>query len=191
MRGGAPVIDAMLAALIEEREDHITLRADEANLAQVDIMNEMVPAAADVRNLVAARSEPSGDDPREEIQDELNGALEPAAAALSFRLPLELNYTPGRPAFTMQDQVLARQSIARVKDQAVKFQANMAAYQNLRNALNDYGAMLEKTRTALKLLVAALDNPPNLEAASEDLYQIAFSVKRDIEAFRAARQAAQ
>lgn len=191
VRSGGPVIDKMLAALIEDRADHITLRADEANLAQVDIMNEMVPAAADVRNLVAARSAPADDDPREDLQDELNSALQPAEAALSFRLPLELSYTPGKPAFGLQDQVLARQSIALIKGQVVKYQANVAAYRNIRDALNNYGVMLEKTRTALKLLSAALDKPPDMMTTAEDLYQIAFSVKQDITAYRAARLAAQ
>ena len=191
VRNGAPVIDSMLAALIEDRKDHMALRANEANQAQVDIMLEMIPSVITVRDLIAARSEPSGDDPREELQDDLNTALKPAKAALAFNLPLKLAYTPGRPAFNMQDRVLVQQSIGRVKDMVVKYQANVAAYENIRNALNDYGVMLEKTRAALRLLVAALDNPPNLEETAEDLYQISFSVKKDIEAFRAAQQAAQ
>jgi len=191
VRKGAPIIDSMLAALIEERKDHITLRADEANLAQVDIMDTMTQAAASVRDLVAARSQPSGEDPKDDIQDALNSALQPAAAALSFRLPLQLAYTPGQPAFSTSDAVLARQSIARVKDQAAKYQANVKQFESLKKALNDYGAMLEKTRTALKVLAAALDKPPDMAAEAESLYQIAFSVKQDVAAFRAARRAAQ
>jgi hypothetical protein len=191
VRSGAPVIDSMLAALSEDRKDHMALRADEANQTQVDIMLEMIPSVIAVRDLFAARSEPSGNDPREGLQDDLNTALMPAKAALAFNLPLKLAYTPARPAFTVQDRVLVQQSIGRVKDQVVKYEANVAAYQNIRKALNDYGVMLEKTRAALRLLVASLDNPPNLDATTEDLYQIAFSVKRDIEAFRAAQQAAQ
>jgi hypothetical protein len=50
--------------------------------------------------------------------------------------------------------------------------------------------MLERTRGTLKLLVDALDKPQRFEDASDELFQVAFGVKRDVEAYRAARKAA-
>jgi hypothetical protein len=49
VRTGAPIIDRMLKALIAERGDHITLRADEANLRQIGIVNDITVATAGLR----------------------------------------------------------------------------------------------------------------------------------------------
>jgi hypothetical protein len=192
VRRGAPVIDRMLAAMVAEREDHLALRRDEALLRQVDIVDEITANAALVRDLVAASgAPPAAEDPREDLQSELNDALQPAAKGLEFTLPLELAYTKGKPAFGVAQAATARQSIARIAERATAFQANLAQYESLRSALNNYGAMLERTRGALRLLVDALDRPQKFEEVSEELFQIAFSVKRDVEAFRAARRGAQ
>ena len=190
VRRGAPVIDRILFELIAEREDHILLRAAEAQERQVELVNEITVAAASTRDLVTARAAPPVNDPRSNLQTALNKALQPAAKALTFGLPLQLTYSTGAPPFGVAERAVAEQTIARIQELGVSFQANLAQYENLRSALNSYGAMLERTRGGLKLLVDALDRPKKFEEVSEELFQIAFSVKRDVEAYRAARKAA-
>jgi hypothetical protein len=190
VRRGGPIIDRMLAALIAEREDHITLRKVEADGQHLDIVDEITTTVGSVQELVRAFGAPSADDPRDDLQVELNKALRPAAKGLEFGLPVELAYSTGKPPFGVAQATTARQAIARIAELGTIFQANLAQYESLRSALNNYGAMLERTRVALRLLVDALDKPQKFEEVSEELFQIAFSVKRDVEAFRAARKAA-
>ena len=193
VRAGAPVIEQMLIAFIEERTDHITLRAIEANERQLFIVNEITTTAASLRDLVATHSAPAAgaDDPLPTLQEDLNAALEPAASGLAFKLPLTLTYGSGGPSFGTDQATIAQQGIAQIREQSARFQANVAQFESLRSALNNYGAMLDKARTALKTLAEALDKPPKFEEVSDELFQIAFSLKRDIEAFKAARKAAQ
>jgi hypothetical protein len=190
VRRGAPIIDRMLAELIAERKEHLELRRVEAGLRQVDLLTEISNSTASVRDLVAAFSAPTADDPRSELQSALNEALQPSAKGLPFKLPVPLAYTPGRPPFGVTQATTARQAIARTAELGASFQANLAQYESLRSALNSYGAMLERTRGTLKLLVDALDKPQRFEDASDELFQVAFGVKRDVEAYRAARKAA-
>jgi hypothetical protein len=49
--------------------------------------------------------------------------------------------------------------------------------------------LLQKTRTALKNLVNALDRPQDPAITTEEFFGIAFKVKQDVEALRAARKA--
>ena len=74
----------MLAALIDERTDHITLRAIEANLRQVYIVAEIRLGAKGVRDLFKEFGEPlpaadstKPDPTKHEIQVALNEALKP------------------------------------------------------------------------------------------------------------------
>lgn len=193
VRQGAPIIDRMLVELIAERENHLELRASEARLRHTAIVNEIAVAVNSTRDLVRAFTAPPTDDPRNRLQGDLNEALQPAAKAkaLNFGLPVELAYSTGKPPFGVAQRTTAEQAIARINELGASLQANLEQYESLRSALNNYGAMLERTRVALRILVDALDKPQKFEEVSEELFQIAFSVKRDVEAFRAARKAAQ
>lgn len=221
VRDGAPIINRMLAELIAERSEHLDMRGDQATLRQVDLAAEITDgarrvialfddrdapedAAAERDSAAAAAAAAPADaelaaaadaaeaaaanaDPRPDLEESLNGALEPA----KLLPPIELPYQAGKPNFGEQDRILAEQVIGQIEASVAAYQANIAQYESLRAALNNYGTMLNKAQTALEILVEALDRPQKFEAISDQLFEIAFSVKRDIEAFKAARQAAQ
>ena len=189
VRAGAPTIDKMLVALIDERIDHLTLRAAETNLRNVDLISEITSGASSVRNLYKSFSAPPSNDPMQVTENALNKTLKPIEKALSFNLPITLVYGTGMPAFGEAQRIIAEQTIAQMRERVAAFESNVRAFEALTSALNSYGAMLEKTRTALFLLVESLDKPQRFELVSEELFEIAFSVKQDVEAFRAARKA--
>lgn len=221
VRDGAPIINRMLAELIAERTEHLDMRGDQATLRQVDLATEITDgarrvialfddrdapedAAAERDSAAAAAAAAPADaelaaaadaaeaaaanaDPRPDLEESLNGTLEPA----KLLPPIELAYRAGKPNFGEQDRILAEQVVGQIEASVAAYQANIAQYESLRAALNNYGTMLNKAQTALEILVEALDRPQKFEAISDQLFEIAFSVKRDIEAFKAARQAAQ
>ena len=219
LRKGAPLVRQILTALIAERGDHLELRRAEANLAQVDIIAEIQGGLVSIIALFESRDEPevvkaareaaarAEADPDDadlarvaaqaaeaaerlshlpDMQARINEALEPARL---FE-PIELTYQFGGPDFGEADQIVAAQAVAQIESSVAAYLANIEQYERLRQALSDYGLMLATTRAALDSLVAALDQPPNLDQATEDMFNFAFSIKRNIEALRAARSAA-
>jgi hypothetical protein len=191
VRTGAPVIDKMLAELIAERVEHISLRAAEANLIQVDIVSDLGTGANSVIELFKQFSAPANDDPIRNFEKALNESLKPAEKVLKFKLPIKLTYqvSGSVPAFGKEQVIIAEQAIARVRERVAAYKANIEQFEKLKSALNSYGVILDKTRTTLKSLVDTLDRPQNLEITSEEFFEIAFKVKREVEAFRAARKA--
>jgi len=190
VRGGAPVIIRMLDLLIEERREHIDLRAAAANLQQVKLVTEVNLQVQGVLMLVREHSAPPGADPRQGLEDALNAALKPAERAFSSPLPVRLNYQADKAPFTNEHRVLAAQAISQIGERIAAINANTEQYERLRSALNSYGAMLRQMQEALRTLVAALDRPQNLDKVSESLVAIAFTLKKDVEAFREARKGA-
>jgi|GEM_PF-6286414 len=186
IRDGAPKIDQILAALSAERADHYKLRVAAANLRQIEIIGEMKQAAINVRDVVAAHRAPPANDPLADLQKALDRGIEP------LDRPLKLAYatTAGAPELGATAKVVADLAVARLNDRAKEFAANVAQVERLGAALIAYGTMIERTRRALARLAAALDRPPKFEQTADALFAIAFEVRRDIEAFRAARAAA-
>lgn len=190
LRTGAPTIDNMLKALIDERGDHITLRAVEANLIQIDIVNDLTTGAGSVLLLFQQFSAPASDDPVQNIEKALNESLKPAEKAFSFKLPIKLTYQakPSIQALGKEQVIVAEQAIRQIRERTAAYKSNIEQFEKLKSALNNYGAMLQKTRDALTILVEALDKPQKFEVKSEEFFEIAFKVKREVEAFRAARK---
>lgn len=191
LKDGVPVISQMIQALYDERKDHITLRYDEANQRQVIIINEITLTTGSIIKLFRQFNAPTNKDPIKNIQETLNQTLKPVENGLQS-FPVDLAYGKGKNDSYGQEQVIiSHQAISRIKDQVAASQANIEQYQRLKKALETYGMMLEQTQDALNELVSALDKPQEFEEVSEKFFQIAFSVKREIEAFKAARNAAQ
>jgi len=191
VRVGVPVIDKMLAAIIAERVDHITLRAIEANLIQVRIVNDIGAGSNSVIVLFKQFRAPPKDDPLQSIEKALNESLEPAEKMFSSNLPIKLSYNVGKPllpAFGKEQAIIAEQAIARIRDRIAAYKANIEQFDKLKCALNNYGMLLQRVRTTLTSLVDALDRPQKFEIKSEEFFEIAFKVKREVEAFRAARK---
>lgn len=188
VRRGAPIIQLMLDELIAERKDHISLRAAEADTRQVKLTREITTQARTVIALFRDHSAPTGGvDPKDQIQTAMNAALQPVERILSSPIPT-LAYGAGKPAFTEEHRVIALQSISQITERAAAINANTKQFERLRSALNAYGALLRQMQTALGALVTALDKPQTFDRISEDMFAIVFSLKKDIEAFRAARR---
>ena len=195
VRAGAPTIVDMLEALIKERQEHINLRAAAANLRQAKLTSEINLQVREVRTLMTEHSapaiaDPAIADPRPDIENALNGALKPVERVFTSPLPVRLSYQDKKPPFGSEQGVLARQAIAQITERAAAINANTEQYEKLRSALNNYGAMLRYMQDALRMLVNALDRPQKFDQVSENLFAVAFSLKKDIEAFRAARKGA-
>jgi hypothetical protein len=187
VRSGAPIINSMLNALIEERQEHMSLRVAAANVREVDLVDELATRASDLRSLIESHSAPAADDPRATIQDEMNAALKPAQGQLQFRLPLTLSYKSGKPALTSEQALLAQELLGGMKPASDAFVANRAAIESLRDALNNYGMLLRQTQTALSAVVSNLGRPQSLQEISESLLSVAFDLKSDLQAYEAAR----
>jgi hypothetical protein len=182
VRAGSPIVEKMLTALIQERGDHLTMRLAEADDRQVNIIADINLSIREVMDLAANRAAPA-DDEAEELEVDLNAAHGPA------RLfdPVELEFGSSGSALSEADRIAITQSIARIKERAAAYRANIEQFEKLQAALNSYGLMLDTTRDALDALVAALDRPADFDVATEELFKVAFSIKRDIESLRAAR----
>lgn len=189
VRNGAPVIKKMVSLLIEDRYDHLALRANEANLRHVDIVNDITSQIVEVRALFSSRKAPAGDNPLPDIQGALNTAIKPAAAAFTFALPVKLAYGKSGEAFSTQDGVLAGQIIGQIQERVATYKQNIEQYEKLRSALNNYGALLMKMQTALDALVRTLDAPQKVEDVSNEILRVTFALKKDLEAYRASRKA--
>lgn len=190
VRSGAPIITGILNALVQERQQHMELRVDEANMREVDILDEITMRAAGLRSLIGDHSAPAHNDPRAMLQKTLNEALKPAQGRLAFQLPLQLSYQTGKPALTPEQAMLAQELMAGVKEWSDAFVANRAAIENLRAALNNYGLLLNQTQTALNTVVTNLGRPQSLQQISENLLGVAFELKSNLEAYGAARKGA-
>lgn len=191
VRDGAPIVQKILDSLIAERQDHMDLRLAETNLRQVEILDEIATGVRGIRALVGTRVGPpmDGDEVRGEVQDALNAALEPGR----IYPPIELAFGPdgdGLSEFSEADRVLVDEMVLRISKGVEAYLANIAQFEALRNALDGYGEMLENTGSMLDALVLALDRPRDFDDTAEELFEIAFGVKRDIEAIRSARNAA-
>ena len=190
VRSGAPIIAAILQTLVEEREQHMLLRVQEANLREVVILDEITTRAAALRSLIGDHSAPGRNDPRASIQEMLNAALTPTQSQLTFKLPLQLAYQSGKPALTTEQALLAQEISANVKQWSDAFVANRAAIESLRAALNNYGLLLNQTQSALNAVVSNLGRPQSLQQISENLLGVAFELKSNLEAYGAARKGA-
>lgn len=190
VRSGAPIIASMLNALIDERQEHMDLRAVEANLREVGIVNELTTRAAAVRSLIGDHSAPARNDPRAAIEGALNAALKPAQGNLAFQLPLPLSYQAGKPALTPEQALLAQELIAGAKESSDALVANRAAIESLRDALNNYGVLLHQTQSALSAVIANLGRPQSLQQISESLLGVAFELKSNLQAYAVARDGA-
>ncbi|OGT82918.1 MAG: hypothetical protein A3H91_12225 [Gammaproteobacteria bacterium RIFCSPLOWO2_02_FULL_61_13] len=188
VRNGTPTILKMLEALIAERQDHITLRAIAADNQQVKLVDEMISQVQILRTLVREHSPPASGDPRQDIENALNAALKPVERVLTSPLPIRLSYQDKTPPFASEHRLLAEQAVAQITERGAAINANTEQFEKLRSALNNYGAMLRRMQDALGMLVSALDRPQKFDKVSEDLFGIAFSLKKDIEGFRAARK---
>lgn len=190
VRSGAPVIAAILDVLVEEREQHMGLRVQEANLREVIILDELTTRAAALRSLIGDHSAPVRNDPRAMLQEALNASLVPAQGQLAFKLPLQLSYQNSKPALTPEQALLAQELLAGVRAWSEAFIANRAAIENLRAALNNYGLLLNQTQIALSSVVTNLGRPQSLQQISENLLGVAFELKSNLEAYGAARHGA-
>lgn len=190
VRRGAPTIAKMLDELVEEREEHMALRVDEATQREVVIVEELATRAAALRSLIGDHSAPARNDRRASIQDALNAALVPAQGRLAFQLPLKLSYQSGKPALTPEQTLLAQELLSGVKQWSEAYIANRAAIENLRAALNNYGVLLNQTQAALHAVVANLGRPQSLQQISESLLGVAFELRSNLEAYGAARRGA-
>jgi len=191
---GAPVVLRMLDVLDKDRADHLTLRGNEATQRHVVILDSIVSGIRSVRELIQQHSSPGdeGDPIRTDILARLNKALKPMEQELQFKLPIEFTYgEAAKPKFDGDEQVLANQVLAKIDEGVTRFEANVEQHKKLRLALTNYGQMLGKTRDSLKSLVSSLDKPQQFEDVAEDLVRLAFSVKKELTAFREAREAAQ
>jgi hypothetical protein len=168
----------------------MSLRVQEANLREVVIVDELTSRAAALRSLIGDHSAPDRNDRRAMIQDAMNAALTPAQGQFDFELPLQLSYRSGKPALSPEQTLLAQELLAGMKEWSDAFIANRAAIENLRAALNNYGLLLNQTRTALNSVVTNLGRPQSLQQISEILLGVAFELRSNLEAYGAARKGA-
>lgn len=190
VRAGAPIITAILGALIEEREQHMTLRVQEANLREVMILDELTTRAAGLRSLIGEHSAPARNDPRRSLEDSMNEALAPVQGRLAFALPLQLSYQSGKPALTLEQALLAQELVTAMKRSSDAWVANRAALENLRAALDHYGVLLTQAQTAMTAVATDLGRPQSLQQISESLIGVAFELQSHLQAYGAARQGA-
>ncbi|WP_119420663.1 hypothetical protein [Desertibaculum subflavum] len=184
-RQGAPTIDKMLVALSADRQDHWALRIEAANARLLGAVDRATATTRTIRALAASHAKPAGADPLSGLQQALADALTPAAQHLNFDLPVALAYGPGTP-FGPDQEALVKQLVQEAARQASAIAAIRVEVGALEKSLVNYGKLLEATRIALKEMVEAIDKPRDLTAISEDLFGLAFAVKRDIDGFRAA-----
>lgn len=161
---------------------------------QVDIVSDITSGANSVILLFEQFRAPAHNDPKQDIEKALNETLKPVEELFAFQLPIKLSYQTRKstlPVFGEEHVIIAEQAVARIRERVATFKSNVEQFESLKSALYSYGAMLQKTRTTLMILVDALDKPQKFEAMSEEFFEVAFTVKREVEAFRAARKAAQ
>jgi hypothetical protein len=192
VRNGSKTIREMLDVLIADRQEHIDLRADAANLRHKGLLTAINVQVQSVLTLVREHSAPTAGDQRENIEKALNGALRPAARFFSTSLPLRLAYgDQQKAAFSTDHRIAAIQAVSQITERVGEVNANFEQHQKLQSALNSYGAMLRDMQEALGKMEAALDKPQSIEDFSEKLFATAFTIKKDVEAFRAARKTAE
>ena len=132
----------------------------------------------------------AGEDPRLELQSQLNDTLKLIDRYRERPVPVQVAYGSKGAPFAGEQRLLADQALAQIAQRVAAISANVEQFEKFRSALNGYGALLRNMQDALRTLVSALDTPQKLDKLSEDMFALAFTLKKDIEAFRAARKGA-
>jgi hypothetical protein len=189
VQDGAPLIDAILQAFIDDASDHYKLRAGFAAEQRTLIVADSVDQVRALRDLLQSHAAP--DDPIA-LQDQLNTVLLPLRGELRpFGFPYQVAGWPaGAAAFT---SVEANQVQLLLKEAGRSAEAYGKNVQDIRargEALAKYRQMLTTTKTALRQLRQALDRPQDLEVVAEEILTLAFGVKSDLARLRAAFAAA-
>ncbi len=186
VRDGAPLVDGILDAFIEDASDHYKLRAVIASEQRTLIVEDAVTQVRGLRDLLQGHAAPDMD--LVAVQDQLNTTLLPLRGELRpSGYPYQVASWPGGgAAFTSVEANQLQQLLKEAGRAAASYVQNVQEIRALGGALAKYRQMLTSTKAALRQLRQALDRPQKLEVVAEEMLTLAFGVKSDLARLHAA-----
>lgn len=186
---GAPVIDQILDAFIDDTASHYEGNAELAQQQRILTLNGAVNQVKSLKLLLASVGPPlqnhmSLDDHQKAVNIALvvaRGELAPFGYPYSFA-----SGPPGSPGYTAAVDGEAQLIEKEIERLAGLYQNNVAQVQSLGEALAKYRSMLQTTKAALATLRQAVEKPVNLLDVADQLLDLSFGVERDLATFRAA-----
>ena len=186
LRSGAPVVDGILNAFVADIASHYEARAEIAIRERIRSLGKMRTIQRSVVRIVGAHN-----------------VADKEVAAIRSRVENAFSVQKAEPAATLAPinsggaaaAVFGAVAKSQVEDELAELEAVSKTYvENIRQMealiamLDQYKSLLQKTGTSLATLTGALDKPQDMVVAADDLLAVAFSVRRNLEELKAARQ---
>ncbi|HTP97326.1 MAG TPA: hypothetical protein VMK05_15850 [Burkholderiales bacterium] len=188
LRNGAPVVDKILDALIDDIGSHYDLRASLAGRERLLIVKSTTAQVRGMLAVVKAHAVQAKDVAAlQKIENDLNSALLPARRELlEYPYKLAGAAPAGAPAFDETDAGQLQLAIAELGRLSNAYQDNIRQMQAITALLAKYRTLLASAKASLAALRRGVDKPQDVNLAVDDLLTLAFGIKRDLEDLRTA-----
>jgi hypothetical protein len=184
---GAPLVARMLETMARaDIEAHYNLRAALLNRERLQVVAAMHRVRRAVAGVAAQRSFKAGE--LAALEARLNAGMAFARAEIPD-YPVRLTAGPvAAPAFSVADKEQADAEMSQLAGLAARYEGNLQAAQAVKAMLGKYLGLLNGTIAAQANLVRALDRQPPASEQAAELLDVVFSLRRDLEEYRTARQ---
>lgn len=186
LRSGAPVVDGILKAFIADIASHYEARAVIASRERIRHMAKMRTIQRSVVRIVGAYNVADNDVASFRLRVEKAFSVQKSEPAANLS-PINSGGAAAA-AFSEVAKSQVGDELAELEAVSKSYVENIRQVEALIAMLDQYKSLLQKTSTALATLLSAIDKPQDMAVATDDLLAIAFSVRRNLEELKAARQ---
>lgn len=191
LRDAAPVIDGILELFRQDAADVYEIFAREAVGRSKRLQDKVFDLMLQMKSVSSEHETPNSElstgfqDSNTKLRGLLNAVGLYEEAGHSSDLLTNGGKTFDKTTLSQLQQTLIQAETARDQYSAV-----IAKQKSLRELMESYGQLLLKTRQSLQVARAALDKPAEFRTQASELIMSVFEVKRNLDAMRLARSAA-
>lgn len=186
LKESEPIIQGILFLFSKDAEEIYLIRARQADRQWSEAQDKVATLVRQMQDVAKEHAAPAGN------YGKKLAAVEKDVRSLLDRVGLKENKetlpTTGQAVFNELTLSQLDQTLLQAKSEADRYEIVIKQQVAFHKLIVSYGDLLEKTRTSLKAVRLALDAPPDIRQQSKELLSFAFRVKRDWEAFDAARR---
>jgi hypothetical protein len=186
LKESEPIIQGILFLFSKDAEDIYLIRARQADRQWSEAQDRVATLVRQMKDVAKEHAAPEGN------YGKKLAAVEKDVRSLLDRVGLKENKetlpTTGQSVFNELTLSQLDQTLLQAKSEAERYEIVIKQQVAFHKLIVSYGDLLEKTRSSLKAVRLALDAPPDIRQQSKELLSFAFRVKRDWEAFDAARR---
>lgn len=184
VRKGSPLVQQILDVMIADIGSHYDVRVVVLTRDRLRALAGMRTAAETVQAIATKHNVADGD--RDKLEAAVNEKMA-VARAEGVKLPVKV-VSGGRtaPAYSELAKAQCHDELVTLERLSKSYVDNVAAAKSLAAMLNSYRKLLETAQSSMKALVKSLDEPADVAASVDEMFAVAFALRRDLAGFRAA-----